>query len=242
MITHKETTVLPADTQRALDEMKAARAAWLEAREKQSAAAGLEETVRQRRSETEATAKALNEEWRQLFRENQGAMTPRMKTLRAEIALGRETLDEFDVLLASHAKEADTLAQEMADRAKVYAGLHRRVVELHSLHLWKTFMSEHGQQMIQLLGLLKDTLGNHASSVSGVVHSINDPDTVLKDFISNNITRPALKKESTSCNDPLLRQIGMVPEQRASQDARKALSPAARHKRRVQRAARETAE
>ncbi|ETJ38222.1 hypothetical protein Q604_UNBC07647G0001, partial [human gut metagenome] len=31
----------------------------------------------------------------------QGNMTPRMKKLRAEIALGRETLDEFEDLLAA---------------------------------------------------------------------------------------------------------------------------------------------
>ncbi len=32
-------------------------------------------------------------------------MTPRMKKLRAEIALGRETLDEFEDLLAAQAAE-----------------------------------------------------------------------------------------------------------------------------------------
>jgi hypothetical protein len=49
----------------------------------------------------EATTNALNEEWRTLFRESQGVVSKEMKKLRTEIALGRETLEDFDELLAA---------------------------------------------------------------------------------------------------------------------------------------------
>ncbi len=49
----------------------------------------------------EATTNTLNEEWRTLFRESQGVVSKEMKKLRTEIALGRETLEDFDELLAA---------------------------------------------------------------------------------------------------------------------------------------------
>ncbi len=38
--------------------------------------------------------------------------------------------------------------------------------------------------------------GQEASAVVGVVHSVNDPDTLLKDFIHKHITRPALTNDA----------------------------------------------
>ena len=93
---------LPAATQAALDRVSTARAAWLEARRVQATAAENAGTIRQRRAETEANATAQNDEWRRLFRENGGVMTAEMKKLRAEVALDRESLEEFDALLALH--------------------------------------------------------------------------------------------------------------------------------------------
>lgn len=99
-----ENTILstfPAVTQRALETLNTTRNAWLEARRQQKAAADNIATIRQRRAEMEATTNALNEEWRTLFRESQGVVSKEMKKLRTEIALGRETLEDFDELLAA---------------------------------------------------------------------------------------------------------------------------------------------
>ncbi len=109
--------------------------------------------------ETEATANAQNDEWRALFRDSSGAMTPEMRALRTEIALNRETLEEFDALLASHAEETARLPFETADRAKEYISAHNSLVELRAMQLWQDFMCDHGQPLIQTLSLLHITLG-----------------------------------------------------------------------------------
>ncbi|EON9444801.1 septation initiation protein, partial [Escherichia coli] len=87
---------IPVSTQQALEKVNATKSAWLEARRQQKAAADNIATIRQRRAEMEATTNALNEEWRTLFRESQGVVSKEMKKLRTEIALGRETLEDFD--------------------------------------------------------------------------------------------------------------------------------------------------
>ena len=67
----------------------------------------------------EAATNAQNEEWQTQFRESQGVMTKEMKKLRTEIALGRETLDAFDDLLAEQEKESSFLPFEIAELAGV---------------------------------------------------------------------------------------------------------------------------
>ncbi|MCM5274439.1 septation initiation protein, partial [Escherichia coli] len=97
--------------------VNATKSAWLEARRQQKAAADNIATIRQRRAEMEATTNALNEEWRTLFRESQGVVSKEMKKLRTEIALGRETLEDFDELLAAQESENALLPQEAAELA-----------------------------------------------------------------------------------------------------------------------------
>ncbi|MEJ1624881.1 septation initiation protein, partial [Escherichia coli] len=77
-------------------------------------------TIRQRRAEMEATTNTLNEEWRTLFRESQGVVSKEMKKLRTEIALGRETLEDFDELLAAQESENALLPQKAAELAGKY--------------------------------------------------------------------------------------------------------------------------
>ena len=114
----------PAVTQRALETLNAARNEWLEVRRKQKAAADNLATIRQHRAEMEATTNALNEEWRTLFRESRGMVTKEMKKLRTEIALGRETLEDFDELLASEERENAFLPQEAGKLAGQYISAH----------------------------------------------------------------------------------------------------------------------
>lgn len=224
---------LPAATQAALDKVSTAKAAWLEASRLQAAAAENAETIRQRRAETEATANAQNDEWRALFRDSSGAMTPEMRALRTEIALNRETLEEFDALLASHAEETARLPFETADRAQEYISAHNSLVELRAMQLWQDFMRDHGQPLIQTLSLLHITLGRQAALVTGVVDSVNDPESVLKGFIKRNITEPAVSGEAMPDSDPVFRLCGVTPDATARADAGRTLSPAARHKARI---------
>ncbi|HAK3429402.1 TPA: septation initiation protein, partial [Salmonella enterica] len=173
-------STFPAVTQRALETLNTARSAWLEARRRQKAAADNIATIRQRRAEMEATTNALNEEWRTLFRESQGVVSKEMKKLRTEIALGRETLEDFDELLAAHEKEAAFLPQEAGKLAGQYISAHNTLVEIRAKQIWEDFMQSHGKALIQTLSLLKTTMGREASAVVGVVNSVNDPDTLLK--------------------------------------------------------------
>ncbi|MBA8327610.1 septation initiation protein [Citrobacter freundii] len=218
---------IPASTQQALEKVDVAKSAWMEARRKQADAAGMLATIRKRRVETEAEAKAQNEEWRQMFHENQGQVTPKMKKLRAEIALGRETLDEFDDLLAAHAGENELLPWETAKLARGYIEAHDALIEAHVSQLWDDFMKQHGQTLIQLLSLLKVTKGRSASSIIGVVHSVNDPETLLRDFVTSSITNPALKQNASLQSDPFLKKIGVLADKSAYQDVQNAPSPAA---------------
>lgn len=226
---------LPATTQAALDTLNTAKSAWLEAHHKQREASDRVETIRQRRTETEKTANAQNEEWRTLFRESNGVMTPEMKKLRTEIALDRETLEEFDALLEVHKDENEFLPSETAGRAEEYIHAHNTLVELRAMQIWQEFMKVNGKHLIETLSLLKITLGRISSAGIGVVHSVNDPESVLKNFINKNITDPALSRDALPEEDPVFQLVGSSPEQAARVDYSKASSPAARHKMLVRR-------
>ncbi len=142
-----ENTILstfPAVTQRALETLNTTRNAWLEARRQQKAAADNIATIRQRRAEMEATTNALNEEWRTLFRESQGVVSKEMKKLRTEIALGRETLEDFDELLAAQESENALLPQEAGKLAGQYISAHNTLVEIRAKQIWEDFMQSHG--------------------------------------------------------------------------------------------------
>ena len=223
-------STFPAVTQRALETMNTARNAWLEARRQQKAAADNIATIRQRRAEMEATTNTLNEEWRTLFRESQGVVSKEMKKLRTEIALGRETLEDFDELLAAQESENALLPQKAAELAGKYIHAHNILVDIRAKQIWEDFMQSHGKALIQTLSLLKSTMGREASAVVGVVNSVNDPDTVLKDFIHKHITRPALANDAMPEQDPVFKLAGVAPDYAARLDFSNQLSPAAMHK------------
>lgn len=226
-------STFPAVTQRALETLNTARNAWLEARCQQKAAADNIATIRQRRAEMEATTNALNEEWRTLFRESRGMVTKEMKKLRTEIALGRETLEDFDELLAAQESENALLPQEAGKLAGQYISAHNTLVEIRAKQIWEDFMQSHGKALIQTLSLLKTTMGREASAVVGVVNSVNDPDTLLKDFIHKNITKPALTNDVMPDQDPVFKLAGVAPDYAARLDFSKQLSPAALHKMKI---------
>lgn len=228
------TASLPAATQQTLNTLNHTKATWQDALRRQSEGEAVLTTIRQRRQETDEEAKALNNEWRQLFRENNGAMTPRMKKLRPEIALGRETLNEFDDLIAQQEYKNKSLLADTADMARKYINAHNTFTEGYSLYLWEQFMKKHGQELLQLLSLLKTTLGRRATFTTGVVDSVNDPESVIKRFIAERITEPAIKHNSSPEDDPLLKQTGAYPAHAASVSAQNAPSPAALHKLRIQ--------
>ncbi len=94
-------------------------------------------------------------------------------------------------------------------------------------------MQAHGKALIQTLSLLKSTMGREASAVTGVVHSVNDPDTLLKDFIRKHITEPALANDAMPEQDPVFRLAGVAPDYAARLDFSKQPSPAAIHKMKV---------
>ncbi|APA27580.1 hypothetical protein ATO45_20285 [Escherichia coli] len=60
--------------------------------------------------------------------------------------------------------------------------------------------------------------------------TINDPDTVLKDFIHKHITRPALANDAMPEQDPVFKLAGVAPDYAARLDFSNQLSPAAMHK------------
>ena len=230
---NNDLSTFPAVTQRALETLNVARNEWLDVRRQQKAAADSIAIIRQRRAEMEATTNALNEEWRTLFRESQGVVTKEMKKLRTEIALGRETLEDFDELLAAQESEDAFLPQKAAQLARQYIHAHENLLSIRAKQIWEDFMQAHGKALIQTLSLLKSTMGREASAVTGVVHSVNDPDTLLKDFIRKHITEPALANDAMPEQDPVFRLAGVAPDYAARLDFSKQPSPAAIHKMKV---------
>ncbi|HGV9335949.1 TPA: septation initiation protein [Raoultella planticola] len=224
---------IPAATLKALEKVNATKSAWLEARRQQKAAADNIATIRQRRAEMEATTNVLNEEWRTLFRESQGVVSKEMKKLRTEIALGRETLEDFDELLAAQESENAFLPQKAAQLAGQYIHAHENLLSIRAKQIWEDFMQAHGKALIQTLSLLKSTMGREASAVTGVVHSVNDPDTLLQDFIRRHITEPALSNDAMPEQDPVFKLAGVAPDYTARLDFSKQPSPAAIHKMKV---------
>lgn len=61
----------------------------------------------------------------------------------------------------------------------------------------------------------------------------NDPDTLLRDFIHKNITKPALTNDAIPEQDPVIKLAGVVPDYAARLDFSKQLSPAALHKMKI---------
>lgn len=220
---------IPAATQQALEKVNATKSAWLESRRQQKAAAVNISTIRQRRVEMETSIDAQNEEWRALFRESQGVVSKEMKKLRTEIALGRETLEDFDELLAIHEKEAALLPLETAKLAGIYISAHHHLTEIRAKQLWKSFMQLHGKELIQTLSLLKHTMPREASATVGVLLSVNDPVTVLKEFIRQEITNPVLSNNQVP-SDPVFEVVGASPDHLAQVDFSKRPSPAYLHK------------
>lgn len=224
----------PAATKRALETLNTAKNEWLEVRRQQKAVADNLATIRQRRAEMEALTNAQNEEWRTLFRGSQGVVTKEMKKLRTEIALGRETLEDFDELLATHEKENAFLPHKAGTLAGKYIDAHNNLISIRAKQIWDEFMLSHGKALIQTLSLLKITMGRKASELTGVVHSVNDPETILKDFIKQKITDPALSNAVMPEQDSIFKLVGVEPDYAARMDFNKLPSPAALHKMRVQ--------
>jgi len=156
-----------------------------------------------------------------------------MKKLRTEIALGRETLEDFDELLAAQESENAFLAQKAAQLAGQYIHTHENLLSIRAKQIWEDFMQAHGKALIQTLSLLKSTMGREASAVIGVVHSVNDPDILLQDFIRKHITEPALSNDAMPEQDQVLKLAGVAPDYAARLDFSKQPSPAAIHKMKV---------
>lgn len=225
-------TALPAATQEALEKVKIAKAAWLSARQKQNEAGTTAATIRTRRDETEAEVKAMNEEWRTLFRESKGSMSPRMKKLRIEIALGRETLEEFESLLSAHEFETETLPWTTADLANTYVNAHEALITVHSRYVWSQFMALHGDALLNALSMrMYEMRCLHASGMEG----INDASTMFNKFINKEIIAKAKSWTPSAEGDALLKESGMYPTSPAHNDIHSAPNPIARFKREKQR-------
>ena len=140
------------------------------------------------------------------------------------------TMEDFDELLAAQESENALLPQKAAELAGKYIHAHNILVDIRAKQIWEDFMQSHGKALIQTLSLLKSTMGREASAVVGVVNSVNDPDTVLKDFIHKHITRPALANDAMPEQDPVFKLAGVAPDYAARLDFSNQLSPAAMHK------------
>lgn len=206
---------------------------WLKSRMAELKAQDMISTIKERREETEKETSIANEQWRSMFKENNGTLTPEMKKMRSECAIAKETIQEFDELLAVRQEEFTTLPWLTGKKAKDYIDMHNTLIASYAQVLFETFMQNHGGSLMQALSLHYLALRNITpTSLSnyGVYEGVNDADQLFKNFISDKITSLAMKYTPRVSNDRFLQQIGISPENEALWDLKKRPSPAATNK------------
>lgn len=206
---------------------------WLKAKMAELKAQEMIGTIKEHKEETEKETSIANEQWRLMFKENNGALTPEMKKIRSECAIAKETIQEFDELLAIRQEEFTTLPWFTGRKAKDYIDMHNTFIASYAQVLFGAFMQNHGKSLMQALSLHYLALRNITpTSLSnyGVYEGVNDADQLFKNFISDKITSLAMEYIPRVDGDKFLQQIGISPENEALWDLKKTPSPAATNK------------
>lgn len=86
------------------------------------------------------------------------------------------------------------------------------------------------QSHSKTLSLFKTTMGREVNAVVGMMHSVKDPDTLLRGLIRKDITESALINNVIPVQDHMFKLAGIVPDYEALLDLSKQAFPTAIHK------------
>lgn len=207
------------------------KTAWITAHEKESKAASLVDTLRQRHQQALTEYEQMKNSRSAMLFDSNGELTPEVKRLRAEMVEQRETADDLEELIALREKELVTLPWQTGEMAGSYITEHQNTVEKHINALVDTHLSEQSDVLFNLLAIkyknLRKTNGYFAP---GVVFSVTDANTLFKNFIINTFYDQVIRMDDTSIDDTFISIVGLRPEYQAVQDAEKRLTPAQRCK------------
>lgn len=218
---------LPPESQPLVQSILEKKTTWVTAREKESKAAELVETLRQRQQQAISDYELMKNQRSALLNDTNGEFTPEVKKLRAKMIEQRETADDLEELVALRESELITLPWDTGQAASNYVTDHRYFVDKHVDTLLELFLSEHGAELFGLLNLKYQHLQRTNSQYSrGVITGVNDADTLLKDFICETFLSPAKDDHEVINIDPIFSILGLSPEAKAVADCAKKVTPA----------------
>lgn len=221
---HQE--ILSPELQQVVKKIQDNKTAWFTAREKESKAAELVDTLRQRQQKATSDYELMKNQRSALLNNTNGEFTPEVKKLRAKMIEQRETADDLEELVALRESELTTLPWGTGQAASDYVTAHRYFVDKHVDTLLELFLSKHGAELFGLLNLkyqhLQHTNGQYRM---GVIVGANDADTLLKTFICQTFLSPAKEDHEFINMDPALSIIGLYPDAEVVADCGKKPTP-----------------
>lgn len=222
---HQE--MLSPELQQVVKKIQDSKTAWITAREKESKAAELVDTLRQRQQQAISDYELMKNQRSALLNDTNGEFTPEVKKLRAKMIEQRETADDLEELVALRESDLITLPWDTGQAASDYVTDHRYFVDKHVDTLLELFLSEHGAELFGLLNLKYQHLQRTNSQYSrGVITGVNDADTLLKGFICETFLSPAKDDHEVINIDPIFSILGLSPEVKAVADCAKKVTPA----------------
>ncbi|WGL98630.1 hypothetical protein QE177_01605 [Arsenophonus sp. aPb] len=141
--------------------------------------------IKNRKAETEKTLKANNAQWRQLFHQNKGEMTKPMKALRTECVLAKETLEEFDKLIAATEKDITPYQHQLGIAAGQLIDARSELLTHYADYLFQHFMREHGQTLNSVMRFYYYALNVNETRKAGlscVYEGVNDKQVMFNNF------------------------------------------------------------
>lgn len=226
---HPET--LTPELQQVVQRIQDNKTAWMIAREKESKATELVETLRQRQQQTVTDYELMKSQRSALLDDSNGEFTSEVKKLRAKMVEQRETADDLEELISLREKELVTLPWQTGEMASTYITAHQYTVENHINTLIDIHLSEQSDVLFSLLNMKYKYLSKtNGYFTPGTVYGVTDANTLFKDFITSNFYDKVIRMDDISIDDPFIHIVGLWPEYQAVQDAQKKPTHAQRSK------------
>ncbi|WGL95875.1 hypothetical protein [Arsenophonus nasoniae] len=136
---------LPEDVRPYVTDFKEKEQAYQQARQSFAQKEHDVELIKNRKAETQKALKEYDTQWRQLFHENKGEMTKQMKALRTECVLAKETLEEFNNLIAVAEKDITPYQWQLGEAASQLIDAQHKLIARYATCLFNHFMQEQGK-------------------------------------------------------------------------------------------------
>ncbi len=196
--------------------------AWMEARRNETAAAGIVNTLRTRRSEAGREAEAGRARFRELLEQNDGTVTAEMKKLRAAYLEQEETVRELESLTGEKEKQLPQLAHVTGRKANAYVFCHEGITDERVDELLGDFLVLHGAELFSLLSMKYRQFSRTGGEyIPGVITGVNDADTLYNGYVMQRIAETGRNYGTLMFRDDVLSLTGITPAGSAKADRKK---------------------